>query len=86
MHSSLQQWHVEFRRKVDRLTTMMSKLTAQDDGQKKQFKPKTCHSQRRGQMRNFYDKHNYNQINDQSRYRLDSRDRRISFSGRIQCG
>ena len=34
---------------------MMSKLTAQDDNQVKQFKPKIYHSKRRGQTRNFYD-------------------------------
>ena len=34
-------------------------LTAQDDGQNKQFKPKIFQSKRRGQMRNLYDKHNY---------------------------
>ena len=63
---------------------MMSKLTAQDDDQNKQFKPKIYQGKRRGQMRTFYDKHNYDQRN-QCRYRSDSRDRRISFSGRIQC-
>ena len=71
--------------KVDRHTTMMSKLTAQDDEQGKQFKPKIYQGKRRRQMRSFYDKHNYHQRNYQNRYRSDSRDRRISFSGRIQC-
>ena len=37
-------------------------------------------------MRIFYDKCNYDQRNYQNRYRLGSRDQRISFSGRIQCG
>ena len=72
--------------KIDSLTTMMSKLTAQDDGQNKQFKQKIYQSRRRGQMRNFYDKCNYDQRSCQNRYRSDSRDRRISFSGRIKCG
>ena len=62
---------------------MMSKLTAQDDSQNKQFKPKIYQSRRRGQTRNFCDRHNRNC---QKRYRLNSRDRRISFSGRIQYG
>ena len=64
---------------------MMSKLTAQDNGQNKQFKPKIFQSKWRGHVINFYDKHNYDQRNYQNKYRTDSRDRRISFSGRIQC-
>ena len=72
--------------KIDRPTTLMGKLTAQDNGQNKQFKPKIYQSKRRGQMRNFYDKHNYDQRNYENRYRSNSADRRISFSGRIQCG
>ena len=47
--------------KIDRLTLMMSKLTAKDDGTNKQFKPKIFQSKGRGQTRNFHDKHNYNQ-------------------------
>ena len=58
--------------KIDRLMTMMSKLTAQDDHQNKQFKPKIYQSKRRGQMRNFYDKCDRNYPN---RYRSDHRDR-----------
>ena len=61
----------------------MSKLTPQDDEQNKLFKPKIYQSKRRWQMRNFYDRHGRNYPN---RYRSDSTDRRISFSGRIQCG
>ena len=72
--------------KIGRLTTMMSVLTAHDDEQSKLFKPKIYQSKRREQMRNFDDKHNYDQRNYQNRYRSGSRDRRISFSGRIQCG
>ena len=72
--------------KIDRLMTMMSKLTAQDDGQNKQFKPKVFQGKRRGKTRNFYDKCNYDHRNYQNRFRSDSRDRRISFSGRLQCG
>ena len=65
---------------------MMSKLTAKDDGLNKQFKPKIFQGKRRGQTRNFCDRCNYDQRNDQNRYRSDSRYKRISFSGRIQCG
>ena len=71
--------------KIDRLMTMMSKLTAQDDEQNKQFKPKIYQGRRRGQVRNIYGKYNYDQRNYQNRCKADSRDR-ISFSGRIQCG
>ena len=41
--------------KIDKLTSMMSKLTAQDDNQNKQFKPKIYQSRQRGQSRNQYD-------------------------------
>ena len=40
--------------KFDRLKTLMSKCTAQDDGQNKQLKPKIYQSKRRGQMIYFY--------------------------------
>ena len=65
---------------------MMSELTAKDDGTNKQFKPKIFQSKRRGQTRNSYDKHDYDQKNYQNRYRSGSGDRRISFSHRIQYG
>ena len=42
--------------KLDRLTSMMSKLTTQDDCQNKHFKPMLYQSERRGQTRNFYEK------------------------------
>ena len=45
--------------KIDRHTTMMSKLTAKDEGLKKQFKPKIFQGKRRGQNRNIYDRCNY---------------------------
>ena len=61
---------------------MMSKLTAQYDNQNKQFKPKIYQSKWRGQTRNFYHLNNYDQRNYQNRYRSNSGDRRISFSGR----
>ena len=67
--------------KIDKLTLMMSKLTAQGDNMNKQFKPKIYQGRQRGQSRNFYDQSNY-----QSRYRSNSRDRRTSFRGRGQYG
>ena len=65
--------------KRDRLTVMMSKLAANDEGTNKQFKAKIFHSKRRGQTRNFYDKHNYDPRNYQNRYRSHSGDRRIQY-------
>ena len=41
--------------KIDRLTSMMSKLIAQDDNKNKHFTSKICQSKRRGQTRNFSD-------------------------------
>ena len=64
----------------------MSKLTAKDDDEIKQFTPKIYESERRGQRRNIYDRSNYGQMNDQNRYRSDSGDRRITISGRGQYG
>ena len=72
--------------KVDGLMAMMSKLITQDDGQNKQFTPKIYQGKRREQMGNFYNRHNYDQRNYQNRFRSESRDSRILFSGRIQCG
>ena len=40
---------------IDRLTSMMSKLTAHNDDQNKQFKPEIDQRKRRGWKRNFYD-------------------------------
>ena len=39
-----------------------------------------------GQSRNFCNRHNYDQLGYQNRYRSNSGDRRIQFSGRIQYG
>ena len=39
--------------KVDRLMSMLSKLTTQDHRQNKQFEPKIYQGKRRGQTRNF---------------------------------
>ena len=73
--------------KIDRLTSMKSKLTAQDDDSVKQFKPKIYQcKRRRGQTRNIYDRHNYDQRNYQNMYRSKSGDMRITLSGRIQYG
>ena len=70
--------------KIDRLTSMMSKLTTLDDSQNKQFKPEIYQGKRRGQTGNLYDKCSYDQRNDQNRYKSNSGERRISFSGKIQ--
>ena len=67
--------------KIDELTSMMSKLTAQDNNQNRQFKPKIYQGKCRGQSRSYYDQHNYQNI-----YRLKSGDRRTSFRGRGQYG
>ena len=40
--------------KIDKHTSMMSKLTAQGNNQNKQFKPKIYQGKRGGQMRNYY--------------------------------
>ena len=65
--------------KIDRLTSMMSTLTAQDDDQIKQCKPKIYQNKREGQIKNFYNRCNYCQRNDQNRYRSNSGDRRIQY-------
>ena len=59
---------------------MVSKLTAQDDNQNKQFKPKIYQCKQREQMTNFYNR-NY-----QNRYTSNSGGRRISFIDRIKYG
>ena len=72
--------------KIDKVILMISKLTTQEDSQSKQFKPKIYQNRRRGQTRNIYVRHNYDQRNYQNRYRSDSGHRRISVSDRIQYG
>ena len=67
--------------KIDKLTSMISKLTAQSNNQNKQFKPKIYQGKRRGQTRNYYNQGNY-----QNRYRSNSGDGRTSFRGRGQYG
>ena len=66
--------------------SMMSKLATQEESQNKQFKPKMYQSKRTGQTRNIYNRCSYDPRNYQNRYRSNSGDRRISFSGRIQHG
>ena len=44
--------------KIDKLTSMMSKLTAQGNNQNKQFKPKIYQGKKRGQTKHYYDQHN----------------------------
>ena len=72
--------------KIDKLTSMMSKLKANDNNQNKQFKPKIYQGRQRGQSRNYYDQNNYDQSNYQYRYTLNSIDRRTSLRGRGQYG
>ena len=56
--------------KINRLTMMMGKLAARDNGSKRQFKPQVYQSRRRGQYRENYDRQDY-----QGRYRSDSVER-----------
>ena len=70
--------------KIDKVTSMIGKLTTQGDNQNRWFKPKIYQSKQRGQSRNYYDQNNCDQGNYQNRYRSDSGDRGISFRGRDQ--
>ena len=63
--------------KIDKLTPMMSKLTAQGNKQDKQFKPKIYQGKKRAQT-----KHNYDQANQHNRNRSISGDRRTALRGR----
>ena len=69
--------------KIDKLTSMMSKLTAPGNNQNRLFKPKIYQGKGRGQTRNYYNQERY-----QSRYRSDSDDRynRIPYIGIVQYG
>ena len=60
---------------------MMNKLATRDSGINRQFNPQIYQGKRRGQSINFYDVCNYDKGNYQNRYRSNSRDRRIQFSG-----
>ena len=53
---------------IDRLTSMMNKLTTQDS-HSKPFKHKIYQGKRRGQMRNFSARKNYDQRNFQNIYK-----------------
>ena len=66
---------------INKLTSMMSKQTAQGNKQDKQFKPKIYQVKKRGQTKNYYDQGNY-----QTRNRSNSGDRRKSFRGRGRYG
>ena len=50
--------------KLDKITSMMSKLTVQGSNQNRPFKPKIYQGKRRGEMRHYYDQGKY-----QNRYR-----------------
>ena len=65
--------------KIDKLTVMMVKPAARDNGNKRQLKPEIHLSRRRGQSRSFYDSYNYDRVNYQNRYRSNSRDKRFSM-------
>ena len=65
--------------KVDKITSIMSKLAAQGSSQNRLFKPKIYQGNRRGQARNYYAQDRY-----QDRYRSKSGDRRMSYRGRAQ--
>ena len=45
--------------KMDKLTCMMNKLTAQGSNQNKLFKPKIYQAKSRGETRNYYDQDHY---------------------------
>ena len=70
--------------KIDRLTMMMSRLTTKED-QNKWFKPKMYQSKRRGQIRNIYDRCNYqNGYRSESRPRYEQNFRRYNFIGNVR--
>ena len=45
--------------KLDKITSIMNKLTAQGSSQNRLFKPKIYQVRRRGQARNYYDQDRY---------------------------
>ena len=67
--------------KIDKLIAMIGELAARDNRTNRQFKPQMYQSRWRGQSRNFYDSHNYDRGNYQNRYKSNSGDRKIQFSG-----
>ena len=66
---------------LDKITPMMSKLTAQGSSQNRSFKPKVYQGKRRGRSRNYYAQDRY-----QNRYRSNSEDRRMPYRGWAQYG
>ena len=64
---------------LDKIISVMSKLTAQGSSQSRPFKSKIYQGKRRGQARNYYNQDRY-----QSGYRSYSGDRRMSYRGRAQ--
>ena len=65
--------------KLNKITSMMSKLTVQGSSLNRPFKPKIYQGKRRGQARNYYNQDRY-----QGRYRSNSGNRRIAYRGRAQ--
>ena len=65
--------------KIDRLTSMMSKLTTHSSSQYKPFKHNIYQGKGRGQAGNYY-----NQDRHQGRYRSNSANRRMSYRGKGQ--
>ena len=63
--------------KLDKITSMVSKLTVQSYSQNRPFKPKIYQGKRRGQASNYSNQDRY-----QDKYRSDSGDRRMSYRGR----
>ena len=60
--------------KIDKLASLISKLTAQENNQNKQVKPRIYQGRQREQSR-----YNYDQGNFQNRYRLNSGNRYIQM-------
>ena len=67
--------------KLDKITSMMNKLTAQAAIKIGHLNLKCTKAKRRGQMRHYYDQGKY-----QNRYRSNSGDRIMSYKGRAQYG
>ena len=65
--------------KLDKITFMMSKLTAESSSQNRPFNSKIYQGTRRRQARNYY-----NQVRYQNKYRSDSGDRKMSYRDRGQ--
>ena len=64
---------------IKKLTAVMSQLTTEGKSVTRQFKPKIHQGRGRGQSRNFYNNHNYDQWNYQNMYRSNSRDKRNQY-------